>query len=122
MPLYIYEHPDTGERAEIIQRMKEIHKYVKDGVEWRRVFDVPQATVDNLSNIDPFSKKQFMERTAKLRGITQGDMWDVSAELSRKRAKKMGEDPVKKKAESQYKHRTGLAHPLANPATSKVSI
>lgn len=111
MPLYIYEHPESGERVEIVQHMNEKHEYIKDGVEWKRVFDVPQATIDNLSNLDPFNKQQFLDRTSKLRGITQGDLWDVSAELSRKRAKKMGKDPVKEKAAAKYRHRTGKPHP-----------
>jgi hypothetical protein len=120
MPLYIYEHPDGRQRVEVIQKMTDEHKYVFEGVEWHRVFEVPQAAVDSISTIDPFSKQQFMDRTAKLRGVTQGDLWDLSGELSKQRAKKLGKDPVKEKAEKAYEHRTGKPHPHSDIVSKHV--
>lgn len=121
MPIYTYEHPTSGKRIDVVQHMNDKHIYVHtDGVEWKRVFEVPQASIDGIDNIDPFNKQAFMERTGNMRGITQGDLWDISAELSRKRAKKAGKDPVKEKAKRQYFDKTGKAHPHAGTKSGLV--
>ena len=61
MAIYIYQHPDTGETKEIVQSMKEEHTYSEDGVEWQRVWTSPAGFVD--TEIDPFNKQQFMDKT-----------------------------------------------------------
>lgn len=113
MPIYLYEHPETSEQKEVVQRMTEAHEYSEDGIKWKRVFVIPQASIDVLDNVDPFNKQQFMDKTKSMRNITQGEMWDLSAELSRKRTKKMGKDPVKEGTVKDYKRKTGLDHPQA---------
>ena len=106
MPIYKFRHPKTNETIEIIQRMKETHVYVDDeGVEWSRVWESPNASVD--TSIDPFSAKQFREKTGK-KGETLGEMWDLSAELSKKRKEKHGYDPVKQKALEKYKDKRNV--------------
>jgi hypothetical protein len=116
MPIYIYEHPDTGETKEIVQRMMEKHEYFEDGKEWKRVFESPQASTGTIiGNLDPTDKKKFIEKTGQIRNITQGDLWDISAGLSEKRAKTFGKDPVKEKAFKDYKKKThGSSHPNDN--------
>ena len=113
MPIYLYENPITKEVKEVVQRMTEEHVYSEKGIVWNRVFEVPQAAVDTLSNIDPFDRRAFIKKTGELKSVTQGDLWDLSKDLSDKRAKKRGKDPVKAQTEAKYKHRTGKAHPLA---------
>ena len=57
MPLYSYEHPNTGEITEVFQGMKEPHQYIdEDGVEWKRVFTSPQGLVKG-KQIDLRSQK-----------------------------------------------------------------
>lgn len=118
MPLYIYEHPKTGEIKEIIQTMTEKHEFSQAGVRWRRVFSNPNATIDSAASVDPFDRKAFIKYTAK-KGMTVGDMWDESKRMSQKREAKVGKDFVKVNAENEYKHRTGKAHPLAEQAKPK---
>jgi hypothetical protein len=114
MPIYIYEHPNTGQQVEVAQRMTEEHKYVQDGVEWKRVFSNPTASVDTLSNLDPFDRKGFVQKTAK-RGMKLGDMWDESKRLSDARAKKAGKDALREKVITDYKTKChGKEHPFAN--------
>ena len=79
-----------------------------DGVEWKRVFDVPNAAVD--SELDPFSRDDFMRHTAK-NNMTAGQMMDLSKELSNKREKSRGLDPIKQKAVTSYEKKTGKPHP-----------
>lgn len=80
-----------------------------DGERWKRVFTIPQASID--TKIDPFSKTQFREKTGNKKG-TLGDAWAASAELSEKRAAKNGGvDKVKEKFLSDYKkERRGTSH------------
>ena len=118
MPVYTYEHPTTKEQVDVVQRMTEPHVHFVDGIEWARVFGVPSAKIDSLENLDPFDRRGFVARTAR-KGMTVGDMWDESKRLSDKRAKKTGKDEVKAKAEKDYTHRTGKAHPLADKTKPK---
>jgi hypothetical protein len=114
MPIYLYKNPKTNEIKEIFQRMAEEHVYQVDGIPWKRVFEAPQAsTGQTIGNLDPFNKQAFIEKTGNLRNVTQGDMWDLSADLSSKREKTLGKDPVKEKVEKSYEHRTGKPHPFS---------
>ena len=110
MPIYVYKHPDKEEYEEVLQGMNDEHVYEKDGVKWDRVFLAPNASID--SEIDPFSKSQFMDVTRNKRG-TYGDMMDLSKEMSAKRAEKAGgKDPVKERFYDNYaKERGGAEHP-----------
>ena len=110
MPIYVYKHPDKEEYREVFQGMNDEHVYSEDGVEWSRGFLAPNASIDN--SIDPFSKQQYMDATHNKKG-TIGDMMDLSAELSSKRAEKNGGlDPVKEKFFDNYaKERKGSEHP-----------
>lgn len=115
MPLYIYSHPTTGETKEILQGMNDIHEYVEDGIKWIREFVKPQAVTNSIEGIDPWSSKQFVDRTRDMRGGTVGDLWDISAELSKKREKKAGKDPIKDKSVKDYEKKCGgKPHPLKN--------
>jgi len=110
MPIYVYRHPETKEHREVLQGMNDEHVYSEDGVEWNRVFSVPNASID--SSIDPFNSQHYMDATHNKKG-TIGDMMDLSAELSAKRAEKSGGlDPVKEKFYDNYKkERKGTEHP-----------
>tara|TARA_R100000152_G_C6781587_1_gene216419 strand:- start:4853 stop:5239 length:387 start_codon:yes stop_codon:yes gene_type:complete len=110
MPIYVYKNPETNEYREVFQGMNDKHIYSEDGVEWKRVFLSPNASID--SSIDPFNKQQYMDATHKKKG-TMGDMMDLSAELSAKRSEKIGGlDPVKEKFYDNYaKERKGAQHP-----------
>jgi predicted nucleic acid-binding Zn ribbon protein len=107
MPVYIYEHPTTRRVVEIVQKMNDVHEYVENGIRFRRVFVNPQAAID--TKVDPFSKADFMRRTNKR--MTYGEMMDEAADLSDKRAKKLGKDPIKEKVIADYERRTKKPHP-----------
>jgi hypothetical protein len=91
--------------------MNEEHSYTdQEGLAWKRVYQVPNASVD--AQIDPYSNNSFLDATKNKKG-TYGDLLNKSAELSEKRAKDHGGvDPVKKKFLSDYsKRRKGAKHP-----------
>jgi hypothetical protein len=123
MPLYIFQNPETEEFREILQGMNEPHVFEEDGVQWKRVFTVPTASID--TKIDPFSQRQFVEKTGNKKG-TIGNMMDLSSELSQKREQMHGkEDPVKRKHFSDYEKKVGKKHVADKPKfieTSKVRV
>ena len=96
MPLYVFKNPNTSEVIEVVQSMKEEHVYIDaEGLEWERVWVNPNMAID--TDIDPFSEKDFAEKTKNQKNSTVGELWDQSRELSEKRAKVTGgEDPVRK--------------------------
>ena len=82
MPFYLYIHPETGDQVEVFQGMKEKHEFVdNEGTQWKRVFTVPQASMD--TKIDPFSSHKFIEKTSN--EGTMGDLYDRSREWHEKR-------------------------------------
>ena len=109
MPIYQYAHPEHPVVIDIVQSMKEPHVFIdEEGVEWRRVWSAPNASVD--SHTDPFNSEQFVESTKDTKG-TYGDMIDRAKEASEKRTQKLGYDPVKQKYFKEYsKNRQGMKH------------
>lgn len=107
--VYLFRNPKTNEIREIPQKMNDNHVYFADGVEWTREWTKPEAAID--VKIDPFSEKQYIERTGKSKG-TLGDLWDRSKEYSEKRAQKVGTvDPIKQKVFDNWsKARGGKKH------------
>lgn len=102
--IYLYKNPETGEVVEVSQGMNDVHEYSEGGVQFERVFTSPQLTID--TKVDPFSQKQFLEKTDK-RGRV-GDVWDRAADLSAARAEKNGGvDPVKQKADEKWSKERG---------------
>jgi hypothetical protein len=110
MPIYTYKHPEQEEYREEVQGMNDKHVYFDpDGLEWKRVFTVPNASID--TSVDPYNSREFVDKTANKKG-TYGDMMDYSQELSHTRAEKNGGiDPVKEKYYKNYSDkRQGAKH------------
>jgi predicted nucleic acid-binding Zn ribbon protein len=110
MPIYAYTHPKTGEEIEVVQGMNDTHEHIdEEGTKWDRVFSTPNMNLD--SEVDPFSQADFVRTTGSKKG-TMGEMMDLSKEMSQRRAEKNGGiDPVKVKADADYKKRTGRDAP-----------
>jgi len=111
MPEYLYEHPKSKEIISIIQSVHDEHEFFdKKGIKWNRVFTAPELnTQDKLT--EKSSENDFARVTKNQKGNV-GDLWDRSAELSDKRKKIYGEDPVKKRYFDDWsKKRKGKVHP-----------
>lgn len=102
MPLYSFLNPENeSECVDVFFHMNDEKKFVgPDGKEWRRVYTVPTASID--SKIDPFSSRDFVEKTGKKKG-NLGNLMDAAKEASLVRAQKAGKDPVKEKWLANYK-------------------
>lgn len=104
MPIYLYQNPKTKMVIEISQSIHDSHEYKdQDGLIWERVFTVPQLNTNGTLSADIDSKK-FVEKTSNKKG-TYGDLWDQSKELSEKRIKKYGYDPIKKKYKKDWSNK-----------------
>ena len=73
-------HTYTGEDGEVLEK-------------WDRIFSIPN-TSSNSQSIDPFSESDYRKLTND-KDMTVGQMADLSAELSEKRKKISGRDPIK---------------------------
>lgn len=84
----------------------------EDGTEvgqWKRVLTVPNASIDSSTKINPFSQKDFVEKTGKKKG-TFGDLQEAAATASAERFAKEGRDTVKENFFAAYKKDTGKNH------------
>ena len=103
MPLYEYTNDETGDIISIVQSMNDVHEYIDEtGKKWRRVFTVPQMGVD--TKFDEWDSKSFAEKSGKKIG-TLGNLFDQSQELSNKREKSAGVDPLKESHLKKWKER-----------------
>ena len=101
MPLNIYTSPDEKETVEVIQKMNDVHEFYKDGVKWRRIFQIPQASID--TKIDPFDQRKFIEKTGQSGG-SLGSIMDRSKEASLAREKVIGFDPIAKARDEKWQN------------------
>lgn len=110
MPVYIYQNPKTLEVKEIVQSVHDVHEYIENKIKWNRIYTIPQISTEEKLNINS-TEKDFARITGKKKG-TLGDMFDASKELSEKREKIYGKDPVKEKYFKEWsKKRKGKKHP-----------
>jgi len=120
MPTYIYQHPQTQEVLEIVQRISDPHEYIDNqGVQWNRVFTVPHTNIPSMTRVEAGSEEDFIRKTRDSGG-TLGDLFDLSQELSDKRKNERGDgkDPVQQKFYKDYsKTRNGLKHRSDNSDT-----
>ena len=103
MPLYRFKNPQTGEEVEVFQSMKDHHNYSENGVDYERIFLIPNAKIDG-------SESNFKAHLNNKKG-TLGDTIDASKEAAEKRKQLYGHDPVQKKFFKEYSgKRKGLKH------------
>ena len=108
MPVYIFQNPKTKEYKEIFLALNAEKVYHENGIKWQRIFLAPNVSVD--TQIDANSEQDFVEKT-KRKNYNLGEMWDASKDLSEKREKERGVDPVKEKSLKEYsKKRRGAKH------------
>ena len=108
MPVYIFQNPKTKEYKEVFLALDAEKVYHESGVKWQRIFLAPNVSVD--TQIDANSEQDFVEKT-KRKNYNLGEMWYASKDLSEKREKERGVDPVKEKSLKEYsKKRRGAKH------------
>jgi len=111
MPEYLYQHPTDGKTICLIQRINDKHEYIDaKGVKWNRIFTAPQINAQEKLSVNS-TEKDFVRVTSSQRGNV-GDLFDRSEELSDKRKKVYGKDPIKNEYFKNWsKKRGGKKHP-----------
>ena len=108
MPIYLFLNPKTNQVKEVIQRMLEPHIYSENGEEWKRLWVNPQVATD--TNWDANNPNDFVEKSRKKSGKL-GDLFEKSQELSEKREKSMGKDPIKENYLKNWEKKRKKIHP-----------
>lgn len=120
MACYLYQHPKTKKIVEVIQRMTEPHVYSEDGIEFNRIFTIPNPSFD--TKINPFSSKEFSSKMGRKKGKLD-DMYREAEELSQIRKDKAGKDPIQEKYYSDWsKKRRGKKHPNLTNKSAPLEI
>ena len=111
MPEYLYQHPNNSKTICLVQGVNDKHEYTDSkGVKWNRVFTSPQINTQDKLSINS-SAQDFARVTSSQKGNV-GDLFDRSKELSEKREKIYGKDPIKNKYFKDWsKKRSGKKHP-----------
>jgi len=114
MPEYLYQHPTDGRIICLIQGINDKHQYIDPkGIKWNRLFTSPQINAQEKLSVNS-SEQDFVRVTSSQRGNV-GDLFDRSKELSEKRQKIYGKDPVKNKYFKDWsKKRGGKKHPKSH--------
>lgn len=115
MPQYLFTN--GKDIKEIFFHMNDEKRYFENGLEWDRLYTIPQSSID--TKIDPYSSKDFVRATNK-KG-TFGEIIERSAELSDKRGGV--NDPVKQQYYKDYsKKRGGKLHKDMGVAKAKNAL
>lgn len=111
MPEYSYQHPTNGKTICLIQGINDKHQYTDPkGVKWNRLFTSPQISSQDKLSVNS-TEQDFARVTSSQKG-SMGDLFDRSKELSEKREKVYGKDPIKNKHFKDWsKKRGGKKHP-----------
>ncbi len=115
MPEYTFFNKITQEYRDVFFKMLDDKIYNgEDGTEvdiWERRWYPPNASVDSISNTNPFDTRAHVDKTGKMKG-NLGDLFNISKEMSERRQDKIGgEDPVKRQFFNDYqKKNNGAKH------------
>jgi hypothetical protein len=112
-PVHDFYNETTGETVEVyvpISAEATQHQVqVVDGKKYKRVYTAPLAAVNSIKGAG--TKEDFTRVTTNKKGLKVGDMWEISAEMSDRRASKMGgTDAVKEKFYDDFKKQNGVPH------------
>jgi len=117
MPLYPFINVETEEEYEHYFSPSEVNNICKigevveiEGIKYKRIFPTLLKGMSDTQSVDPYSYNDFKRLTSD-KQMTVGDMQDLSAQMSEKRAEKDGVDSFKEKHYDKYsKMRKGTKH------------
>jgi hypothetical protein len=114
MPIHEFYNESNGRKIEIyvpVNAPSEDHQFqIVEGQTYKRVYSAPLASVD--STMKDATKEDFRRLTTNKKGLTVGQMWEMSAEMSEHRAHKNGGvDNVKESFYKNYEKEVGKLHP-----------
>lgn len=114
MPVHSFTHEATGETIDVYVAASaptsEHQQQIRDGKTYRRVYSAPLAATD--MGLGDCTQQDFRRKTGdSKRGLKVGDAWEISAEMSERRAQKEGRDPVREAFYQRHEQQNGKKHP-----------
>jgi hypothetical protein len=123
MPVFDFESPD-GKIISVLVTLKDPDHLrqvqIVDGVKYKRVYSAPLAAKD-IKRGDG-TRDDFTRLTTDKKGLTIGQMTELSKELSAEREAKMGRDPAKEKFYRDYEKRMGRKHQEEKRAEARKAL
>lgn len=112
MPVYDFQHEESGQIIAVLVRLDEPdtarQEQTVDGKVYKRVYSASQISKD--TKVGDATLNDFTKITTD-KNLSVGTMWDISKEMSAKRAEKNGGiDPVQQKFYDDYKKKMGGEH------------
>lgn len=112
MPVYDFQHEESGQIIAVLVRLDEPdaarQEQTVDGKVYKRVYSASQINKD--TKVGDATLNDFTKITTD-KNLSVGTMWDISKEMSAKRAEKNGGiDPVQQKFYDDYKKKMGGEH------------
>jgi hypothetical protein len=116
MPVHQFTHDPTGETIEVYVAAtaptSEHQRQTKDGKVYKRVYAMPLTATNMATRIGDGTRDDFRKCVDGKKGLKLGDTWEISAEMSAKRAERNnGLDPVKEEGYAKWLKETGKKHP-----------
>lgn len=115
MPIHQYEHPETGKTIDVYvpanASTTEHSLQIVEGQVYKRVYSAPLVAQNLGTRHGDATAADFQRCTGGKRGFKLGDAWEVSAEMSAKRADRNGGlDPVAEDRYARHEKETGEKH------------
>ncbi len=125
MPVHEFIHEASGERISIFVPIKaaveEHQKQIVDGREYKRVYDEPPLIGKDMHHNDG-TFNDFRKATDG-KNVRMGDLYDISKEMSEKRAHQNGGlDPVKERMYKDYERKFKKKHPEVSKREQRKKI
>lgn len=114
MPVYDYHHEESGKTISVFVPLsatdqERAQQMGEDGNVYRRVYAAPLAAQNMLHGDSTIA--DFRRATTDKRNLSVGEAWDISREMSERRAAKNGGvDPKKEQFYRDYEKRTKSKH------------
>ncbi len=114
MPIHDFLNKKTGKKLSVYVPIKapliEHQKQIVDGEEYERTYDDAPLIAKDMQH-DDGSFNDF-RKTTDGKNVKMGDLYNISKEMSEKRASKNGGyDPVQEKWFSEYEKKFNKKHP-----------
>lgn len=113
MPVHSFTDETSGATIDVYVSANapatEHQTQVLNGVTYKRIYAAPLTSRD--TSFGDCDRGDFARKVDGKRGLKLGDSWEISAEMSERRAQRDGVDPVREQFYSNYAKENGERHP-----------
>ncbi len=111
MPIHDFIHEESSETLTVYVAASapaaEHQQQTRDGKVYKRIYSVPLMATNMGTRHGDATEADFRRATTDKKGLKMGDMQEISAEMSAKRAQRNGLDPVQEAYYERYAQENG---------------